>query len=67
MEKVFITCLGVVLLSAMLQGKYEGLAGEKYPLKPISFIVPAEPGSGIDIGGARSTCAVRREIMIDKR
>lgn len=49
MKKLFIAFLSVSLVVCVVNGKNNVLAAEKYPLKPITFIIPLEAGGGLDI------------------
>ena len=49
MRKIFIACLGVVLLLGIVSRGYVVRAAEKYPAKPVTFIIPLEAGAGADV------------------
>jgi tripartite-type tricarboxylate transporter receptor subunit TctC len=50
MKKLLIAWLSTWLLVCVVKGRNSIQAAEKYPVKPISFIVPLEAGSGRDVG-----------------
>lgn len=50
MKKLGMVCLGVLLMVCVTNGPAGLQAAEKYPSKPISFIVALEAGSGGDTG-----------------
>jgi tripartite-type tricarboxylate transporter receptor subunit TctC len=49
MKKVFVTCLGVFLMLCVVNENGRVQAAEKYPVKPITLIMPLEAGGGLDV------------------
>lgn len=49
MKTLFIVFLTVFLTLCGASGKSELQAAEKYPVKPITFIVPVDAGGGLDV------------------
>ncbi len=62
MRRSFITGLSTILLLSIFSLGYKAQAAEKYPVKPITFIVPLEPGSGGDVL-VRPLCKKASEIL----
>jgi tripartite-type tricarboxylate transporter receptor subunit TctC len=50
MKKLFVVFFGVLLMLSVVTGKEKVSGAEKYPAKPITFIVPVAAGGGIDVG-----------------
>ncbi len=49
MKKLLVILLGIFLMVGIIGLEKRGLAAEKYPVKPITFISPVEAGGGADV------------------
>jgi len=49
MKRVWVVFLSVFLMLCVVKGKNELQSAEKFPAKPITFVVPMEAGGGVDV------------------
>jgi tripartite-type tricarboxylate transporter receptor subunit TctC len=49
MKRMLVVFLSVFLMLCVVHGKNELQSAERYPSKPITFVVPMEAGGGVDV------------------